>query len=193
MFHHLRGKLTEINPALAIVECYGVGYAVNITLSTYTAISDQREVYLYVLPIYKEDGQTLFGFASKLERETFTLLIGVSGVGGNTARVILSSLNAQEAMQAIANDDVNLLKSVKGIGAKTAQRIIVDLKDKIGRMGMLEIETATGNISLVNEASTALEVLGYMPRQTEKILRNLAQAHPEITLEELIKEALKKL
>lgn len=193
MFHHLRGKLTEINPALAIVECQGVGYAVNITLSTYTAISNLKEVFLYVLPIYKEDSQTLFGFASKLERETFELLIGVSGVGGNTARVILSSLNAKETMQAIANDDVNLLKSVKGIGAKTAQRIIVDLKDKIHRMGTVDAGDTGGAISLVNEASSALEVLGYLPRQTDKILRNLASVNPEITLEELIKEALKKL
>lgn len=193
MFHHLRGKLTEINPTLAIVECQGVGYAVNITLSTYTAISNLKDVFLYVLPIYKEDSQTLFGFASKLERETFELLIGVSGVGGNTARVILSSLNAKETMQAIANDDVNLLKSVKGIGAKTAQRIIVDLKDKIHRMGTVDTGDTSGAISLVNEASSALEVLGYLPRQTDKILRNLASVNPEITLEELIKEALKKL
>lgn len=194
MLHHLRGKLVEINPAYAVVECYGVGYMVNITLATYSAINAKEEVFLYTLPIYKEDNQQLFGFAAKNEREVFELLILVSGVGGNTARVILSSLSADEVQAAIGNEDVALLKSVKGIGAKTAQRIIVDLKD---RMGRLPVGEATGQAeqrgSHTQEALGALEVLGYTPRQTEKLVRGIVQSNPTISLEELIKEALKKL
>ena len=126
MIHHLRGKLTEINPTYAVIDCGGVGYLVNITLNTYTSISGKEEVSLFTLPIYKEDSQTLFGFISKLEKNMFVLLISVSGVGGNTARVILSSLSSQEVQDCIASENVGVLQSVKGIGAKTAQRIIVD-------------------------------------------------------------------
>lgn len=191
MFHHIRGTLTELNPALAVVETGGLGYAINITLNTFSTLNGKKEVMLYILPVYKEDSQTLFGFSSKSEREVFTKLLSVSGVGGNTARVILSSLSVQETVQAIASDNVALLKSVKGIGAKTAQRIIIDLKDK---MAAADIELPPGSASALSaEAVSALEVLGYSPRQTEKVILNIQKQEPDASLEDLIKKALNKL
>ncbi|MEQ9261776.1 MAG: Holliday junction branch migration protein RuvA [Owenweeksia sp.] len=195
MIHHLQGKLSEVNPAFAVVECGGVGYLVNITLNTYTHISSASDVKLYTLPIYKEDAQTLFGFHTRTEKEIFSLLISVSGVGGNTARVILSSLSPDEVQDCIASENVNLLKSVKGIGAKTAQRIIVDLKDKVSNIALHEggVPESGGNTDIIPEASSALEVLGYTTRQTHKLLYQIKKENPAIGLEELIKTALKRL
>lgn len=192
MIHHVKGNLTEVNPALAVVECSGIGYAVNITLSTYASISDSKQVLLYVLPIYKEDSQTLYGFAEKQEREVFRLLISVSGVGGNTARLILSSLSTEEVASAIANEEVAILKSVKGVGARTAERIIVDLKNKLGGLEVAATGTSEGK-DKISEASTALEVLGYPTRVTERLLTKLYQQDPGQNLESLIKSALKQL
>lgn len=193
MIHHVRGKLTEVNPAFAVVECNGVGYLINITLNTYTSISGKSEVLLYTLPIYKEDSQSLFGFINKTERDIFVLLISVSGVGGNTARVILSSLSAQEVQDCIASENVGMLKSVKGIGAKTAQRIIVDLKDKVANVGLVDNSSQTPSSNIIPQASSALEVLGYPTRQTDKLLFSIKNENPEIGLEDLIKMALKRL
>lgn len=194
MIHHLKGKLVEINPAFAVVECQGVGYLVNITLHTYTSISEMSEVKLYTLPIYKEDAQVLFGFYHKSEREIFSLLLSVSGVGGNTARVILSSLSAEEVQDCIASENVGLLKSVKGIGAKTAQRIIVDLKDKVSRVVLhTSASVPSADNAIISEASSALEVLGYPSRQTDKLLYTIKKENPSMGLEELIKTALKRL
>ena len=195
MIHHLKGQLVEVNPAFAVVECGGVGYLVNITLNTYTHISGASEVKLFTLPIYKEDGQTLFGFYKHAEREVFSLLISVSGVGGNTARVILSSLSAEEVRECIAAENANLLKSVKGIGAKTAQRIIVDLKDKMAAVATGDPEMASSGqgADIIPEATAALEVLGYSNRQTHKLLYQIRKDQPTISLEELIKTALKRL
>lgn len=192
MIHHINGKLSEINPAYAVVECSGVGYLVNITLNTYSAIANANVVKLFTFPVYKEDSQTLFGFFTKSEREIFTKLISVSGVGGNTARVILSSLSAKEVVNAISSEDVGLLKSIKGIGAKTAQRIIVDLKDKVAGIEVsgITVETPTG---VKAEAVSALEVLGYMPKTTEKLVLQLTRENPDAGLEEIIKQALKRL
>lgn len=193
MIHHLRGKLTEVNPAYAVIDCGGVGYLVNITLNTYTNISGKEEVTLYTLAIYKEDSQTLFGFTSKLEKNMFVLLISVSGVGGNTARVILSSLSSQEVQDCIASENVGVLQSVKGIGAKTAQRIIVDLKDKVANIGVdMSSSPKLGN-NVITQASTALEVLGYPTRQTDKLLFSIKNENPSVGLEDMIKIALKKL
>ena len=193
MIHHLKGNLVELNPACAIIECAGVGYLVNITLNTYSSISNLKEVRLYTLPIYKEDSQSLYGFYDRTERDIFTLLISVSGVGGNTARVILSSLSSQEVQDCIASENVAMLKSVKGIGAKTAQRIIIDLKDKVSKLGVNEGAIADAPSSVVPQASSALEILGYPAKQTDKILFNIRNENPGITLEELIKAALKRL
>lgn len=194
MIHHLRGTLTELTPAFAVLEAAGVGYKVNISLQTYSALAGAREALLYTHPIYKEDDQTLFGFANTYEREIFARLLSVSGVGGNTARVILSSLTADEVVQAISGENVSLLKSIKGIGAKTAQRIIVDLKDKVGGIAAGEPVAAGGSSANAKaEAASALEVLGYSPRQVEPLLRKLLKEQPEMKLEDLIKEALKRL
>lgn len=196
MIHHIRGKLTELTPAWAVIEAAGVGYKINISLNTFSALAGGTEVLLYTHPIYKEDDQSLFGFTSTYEREIFTRLLSVSGVGGNTARVILSSLSADEVVQAISAEDVALLKSIKGIGAKTAQRIIVDLKDKVGGItasGQSATAGAGGTVNLRAEAASALEVLGYSPRQVEPLLRKLLKEQPEMKLEDLIKEALKRL
>ncbi len=192
MIYHIHGDLVEVTPTFAVVECAGVGYLVNITLTTFTAISNARQVKLYTYPIYKEDSQVLFGFSDKEEKEIFSRLISVSGVGGNTARVILSSLSAEEVVEAISHENVNLLKSIKGIGAKTAQRIIVDLKDKVSG---ISVSSSVSGIkpSVRSEASSALEVLGYAPRQTEKIILQLSKEHPEAGVEDIIKQALKRL
>lgn len=192
MIYHLNGQLTEVTPAYAVVECQGVGYLLHITLQTYSSIVDSKEVMIYVHPVYKEDSQSLFGFSQKSEREIFTRLISVSGVGGNTARVILSSMTAEEVIRAISHEDVAALKAVKGIGAKTAQRIIVDLKDKVGGLEVSET-AAEGSVNVKTEAVSALEVLGYNPRQTEKLISKLQQENTGAGLEDLIKEALKRL
>jgi len=191
MFHHIKGKLLEITPATAVVEASGLGYQVQISLNTYSDISNSKEVFLFLLPIFKEDSQTLFGFSEKGERELFSKLLSVSGVGGNTARVILSSLNVNEAINAIASENVGLLKSVKGIGAKTAQRIIIDLKDKVtGTQAYLGVMPVS---SISSEAVAALEVLGYPPRLTERVVANFLKEEPHLKLEDLIKKALNKL
>ncbi len=192
MIHHLNGTLQEVNPTQAIIECNGVGYLVSISLQTYTAIASKKQLSLFILPIYKEDSQTLFGFFQKDERALFALLISVSGVGGNTARVILSSLSSDELTNAIASENVKLLQSVKGIGAKTAQRIIIDLKDKVSGIAVSNSSIGGPNAN-ANEAIAALEVLGYQPRQTEKVILNLLKDDNTMAVETLIKAALKKL
>lgn len=192
MLHHIRGKLVEIRPTEAIVDCQGMGYLVNISLHTYSAIAHEKELQLYLHPIYKEDSQTLYGFSSKQERSLFAHLISVSGVGGNTARTILSSLSPAEVIAGISREDVDLLKSVKGIGAKTAQRVIIDLKDKLAPLAE-EVELSGLDPAVKMEASAALEVLGYAPRQSDRVLSKLLQDNPNVGIEELIKLALKKL
>lgn len=192
MIYHISGKLVEVTPTYAVVDCAGIGYLIHISLTTYSVIGDNEQVKLFIHPVYKEDSQTLYGFFTKQEREIFSRLISVSGVGGNTARVILSSLGPDEVVEAIAGEDVSLLKSIKGIGAKTAQRIIVDLKDK---MGSVETETAVtkGAGNLKTEAISALEVLGYNSRQSEKVVTQILRNNISAGLEEVLKEALKSL
>ncbi len=194
MLHHIKGKLSEIRATEAIVECQGIGYLIGISLHTYSAIAHESEVMLFLHPIYKEDSQTLYGFSSRQERDVFVHLISVNGVGGNTARTILSSLSPAEVIAGIGRDDVGLLQSVKGIGAKTAQRIIIDLKDKLAPLAE-SIGAVEGGINpgLKAEASAALEVLGYTGRQTDKVLSKLLQELQQPSIEELIKAALKKL
>lgn len=192
MLHHIKGKLSEVRATEAVVDCQGIGYLIGISLHTYSAISHEKEVMLYLHPIYKEDSQTLYGFASRQERNVFVHLISVNGVGGNTARTILSSLSPAEVIAGIGRDDVGLLQSVKGIGAKTAQRIIIDLKDKLAPLAE-EISDSGINPGLKAEASAALEVLGYSGRQTDKVLSKLLQDLGNPSIEELIKAALKKL
>lgn len=192
MIYHINGRLVEATPTYAVIECAGVGYIAHISLTTYSSIGNQENLKLFTHPIYKEDAQTLYGFFSRLERDIFIRLISVSGVGGNTARVILSSLTPEEVIEAIAREDVSLLKSIKGIGAKTAERIIVDLKDKVGAIdaGTDEIK-GTGNLKA--EAVSALEVLGYNARQSEKLVSSIIRESDAVSLEEVLKEALKRL
>jgi len=192
MLHYIKGFLVEVNPTTAIIECSGIGYEVNISLNTYSAISGLKELQLFLHPIYKEDSQTLYGFYSKKECSIFQQLISVSGVGGNTARTILSSLDPAEVIAGVSRDDVAMLQGVKGIGAKTAQRIILDLKDKLIKLHDEDL-SLPHSPGVKSEATAALEVLGYNSRQSEKVLNTILKQSPEFTVEELIKAALKKL
>lgn len=192
MLHYIKGFLVEVNPTTAIVECSGIGYEINISLNTFSAIRGLKELQLFLHPIYKEDSQTLYGFYSKKECSIFQQLISVSGVGGNTARTILSSLDPAEVIAGVSRDDVAMLQGVKGIGAKTAQRIILDLKDKLIKLHDEDLSLPQSP-GVKSEATAALGVLGYNPRQSERVLSTILKQSPEFTVEELIKAALKKL
>lgn len=194
MITQLQGKLVEKNPTNVVIDCHGVGYFVNISLNTYAALPEGEAIKLYTYLQIKEDAHTLYGFLTKAEREVFILLISVSGVGAGTARTMLSSLTAAQVRNAIVNDEVATIQSVKGIGAKTAQRVVLDLKDK-----MLKLQDfADAPISAVSihkeEALAALEVLGFVRKQAEKVVDKIVQAAPDsLSVEDIIKQALKSL
>lgn len=194
MFEYFKGRLAEKNPTEAIIDCGGVGYSLNISLQTFSQIKDSEDVMLYAHFIVREDVQQIFGFAQKSERELFRKLISVSGVGANTARMILSAMNTQEVVSAILEENVNALKSVKGIGGKTAERIIVDLKDKLGK-DELTTEILGGSYNTdKNEALSALVMLGFAKNAASKALDKVTQENGgSIKVEELIKLALNKL
>ncbi|WP_299154476.1 Holliday junction branch migration protein RuvA [uncultured Christiangramia sp.] len=193
MIHHLKGQLIEKNPTYVVIECNGVGYTVNISLHTFSLIPESEAISLYTYLQVKEDSHTLYGFIEKSERAIFKLLISVSGVGTSTARVMLSSLQPKEVINAIATGDVPTIQSVKGIGAKTAQRVILDLKDKVLKvMGDDEV-LMTPNNTNKEEALSALEILGYNRRQAGKVVEKILKDDPESTVESIIKMALKKL
>ncbi|NVK27534.1 MAG: Holliday junction branch migration protein RuvA [Flavobacteriia bacterium] len=192
MYHHLRGRLVEKNPTYVVVECHGVGYYVNISLSTYAQIGDDENVLIFTHLAVREDAHVLYGFAHESEREIFRLLISVSGVGANTARMILSSLLPDEVEMAIRSENIALLKGVKGIGAKTAQRIVVDLKDKVG-LSSESGTVLTAASSSREEAITALEVLGFSRKAIEKVVSAHLAQEPEASVEKIIKNALQKL
>ncbi|WP_026933428.1 Holliday junction branch migration protein RuvA [Christiangramia echinicola] len=193
MIHHLKGQLIEKNPTYVVIECNGIGYEVNISLHTFSLIPDSEAVSLYTYLQVKEDSHTLYGFIEKSEREIFKLLISVSGVGTSTARVMLSSLLPNEVIDAIATGDVPTIQSVKGIGAKTAQRVILDLKDKVLKvLGDDEVFVSKNNTNK-EEALSALEILGYNRRQASKVVEKILKEDPESTVESIIKLALKKL
>lgn len=193
MIAQLQGQLVEKNLTDVIIDCAGVGYFVEISLHTYSLIADGNLVKLYTYMLVREDAHRLFGFMEKSEREVFKLLISVSGIGANTARTMLSSLDPSQIAQAIANGDVRTIQSVKGIGAKTAQRVILDLRDKI--LQVLEdpqISVLPSNRGR-EEALSALETLGYMRKQAQKVVDKILTTQPDATTEQLIKEALKQL
>ena len=193
MIHHLKGQLIEKNPTQVIIDCNGVGYEVNISLNTFSKIPDSEAISLYTYLQVKEDSHTLYGFAEKSEREIFKLLISVSGVGTSTARTMLSSLEPAEVTEAIASGNVPTIQSVKGIGAKTAQRVILDLKDKVLKvMGEDEVFVSQDNTNK-EEALSALEILGYNRRQAGKVVDKILKEDPASTVESIIKQALKKL
>ena len=194
MIEYVRGKIEEITPAYVVVETAGgVGYILNISLNAYTKLQSEREARLYVYEAIREDAYVLYGFTDKHERELFMLLITVSGVGPNTARMILSSLTPADLEAVISGGNVGVLKSVKGIGAKTAQRIIVDLKDKINTTGdSLLIHTQIEN-EAYEEALAALIMLGFTRQMSEKALKKLYAENPKVTVEQAIKQALKMM
>lgn len=193
MIDYIKGKLTELTPTYIIVENHGIGYYASISLSTFTKLEGKDECRILVHEVIREDSHQLFGFSDKEERDIFRLLISVSGVGANTARMMLSSLSHEEIEKAILGSDVNLLKSIKGIGLKTAQRIIVDLKDKLGKStGTGEIFAFTDNTKR-EEALSALVMLGFNKSVVFKVLDRIIREEKNLTVEDLIKKALKSL
>lgn len=194
MIDYIKGDIVELTPASVTVETNGIGYFINISLNTYTALSGQKNTKIFIYEIIREDAHLLFGFYDKYERELFVLLISVSGIGANTARMILSSLNTKELVTVIATGDVNTLKAVKGIGVKTAQRVIIDLKDKIKTDGVdvNEILVAAANPS-GEEAVAALVMLGFPQQASQKTVSKILKESPESKVEEIIKMALKML
>ena len=193
MIEHIQGKLVEKNPTSAIIDCNGVGYFINISLNTFSKIPDEENLKLFTHFVVREDAHLLYGFYEKEEREIFRMLISVNGVGVNTARVILSTLSPSQAQEAILTENVDQLKSVKGIGAKTAQRIILDLRDKIGKNIEISDISLPKHNSNKEEALSALEVLGFTRKQSMKVVDKFLKNEPGLTIEELIKSALKVL
>lgn len=193
MIAQLKGRLVEIYASHAVIDCQGVGYHIHISLNTYSALEKKDEVLVYTYHLVREDTQQLYGFATKSEREVFEKLIKVNGVGPASGIMMLSTLSPTEIFQAIAQEDVKTLQTVKGIGAKTAQRIIIDLKDKIGDIGDLTSTTINSENKIKIEALSALEVLGISSKQSEKYVQQLINDTPHITLEEVIKSTLKKI
>ena len=199
MIEYIKGELTELTPALATVEAAGVGYGLNVSLNTFSAIQGKKEVKLYVYEAIREDAHVLYGFASKKEREMFELLITVSGVGANTARMMLSGMSVAELCDAISTGNARLIQSIKGIGKMTAQRIIVDLKDKIVALGIADEIPAGGTMSasvnneVKDEAVSALTMLGFSPAPTQKVVVQILQEQPTLPVEQVVKLALKQI
>ncbi|MEL4308576.1 Holliday junction branch migration protein RuvA [Joostella sp. CR20] len=193
MITQIKGRLVEKNPTDVVIECNGVGYEIHISLNTYSKIPSNENLLLYTHLQVKEDSHTLYGFADKAEREIFRLLISVSGIGASIARTMLSSLEPIQIRDAIASSDVATIQSVKGIGAKTAQRVIIDLKDKILKIYDIdEVFTPQGNTNK-DEALSALEVLGFARKQAEKVVDKIVKTEPDLSVENIIKNALKNL
>ena len=192
MLYHLRGSVTRKTPTYVVVDCGGVGYLIHISLTTFGELPDSGPVELLLHPVYREDAQLLYGFVTELERDVFVLLNSVSGVGASTARVILSTLRPDEALSVIANGDSGSLQRIKGIGAKTAQRIVVDLRDKAVKLGASS-GRPSGSHSARHEAIEALLVLGFARPAVEKVLSALAAEDAEASVEDLIKRALARL
>lgn len=193
MIAQIKGRLIEKTPTYVIIDCGGVGYQLNISLNTFSKIGDSELCLLFTHFVVREDAQLLYGFKEKSERELFRLLISVSGVGSSTAMMILSSLSPDETKNAIMMSDVNTLKSVKGIGAKSAERIIVDLKDKIGKVESSDNLSMFSNNTIKEEALSALVMLGFSKAPAEKALTKIISQYPDVTVEELIKKTLKNL
>ena len=201
MIDYLRGIVDELTPASATIECNGVGYFCNISLNTYTAIQGKGEARLFVYEAIREDAWVLFGFATKDERNLFLLLISVSGVGGNTARTILSSFSPAELCEIITTENEKILKTVKGLGTKTAQRIIVELKDKVANLGIQgggntiggDTSVSVANKEVHDEAIEALKMLGFPPAPVTKVVRQILKDEPDAKVEKVIKMALKML
>ncbi len=193
MYEFIRGTIIERNPAIVVIEAAGVGYSVNISLNTYTKLNQKTDVLLYLHQVVREDAHILFGFADKTERELFRNLISVNGVGANTAIMMLSSLSPNEIAVAVTTENVAVLKAVKGIGIKTAQRIIIDLKDKLAKFRENDTIFVLPDNTILNESLSALVMLGFVKRDAEKVVTKILQEQPQTTVESVIKQALKRL
>lgn len=193
MIAHLQGKLVEKSPTHIIIDCGGVGYHVNISLHTYSLLPNTDFIKVYTYLQIKEDAHTLFGFVEKSEREIFKLLLSVSGIGASIARTMLSSLDPKQVTNAIASGDVVTIQSAKGIGSKTAQRVILDLKEKVLKLYDLDEVSMSQSNTNRDEALSALEVLGFVRKSSEKIIEKIVKEDPEASVESIIKKALKNL
>jgi len=193
MIAHIQGRLVEKTPTDVVIDCNGVGYHVNISLHTYSLIPNTDNIKLFTFLQIKEDAHTLFGFVEKSEREIFKLLLSVSGIGASIARTMLSSMEPKHILQAIASADVVTIQSIKGIGSKTAQRVILDLKEKVLKVYDLDEVSMPSNNTNKDEALSALEVLGFNKKLAEKVVEKIARENPDATIESIIKQALKNL
>ncbi|MFC2307617.1 MAG: Holliday junction branch migration protein RuvA [Bacteroidota bacterium] len=193
MIDYIKGKIVELSPAHAVVEVSDIGYHVNISLATYSELNGKDNAKIYVYEAIREDSHTLFGFFGRQERQLFLLLISVSGVGANTARVILSSIAIDDLQSAIQTGNAAILKSVKGIGSKTAERIIVDLKDKVSKIEISTVDKTVVDNVLTDEAVAALVMLGFSQMPAQKAVRKVIEINPQLTIEQVIKQSLKLL
>ncbi|MNE29578.1 Holliday junction ATP-dependent DNA helicase RuvA [compost metagenome] len=193
MIAHLQGKLVEKTPTQVVIDCAGVGYHVNISLHTYTLLPNTDFIKLFTHLQVKEDSHTLFGFVEKSEREIFKMLLSVSGIGASIARTMLSSLDPKQITNAIASGDVATIQSIKGIGSKTAQRVILDLKEKVLKLYDLDEVSMSQSNTNRDEALSALEVLGFVRKTSEKVIEKIIKEDPDATVESIIKKALKSL
>jgi holliday junction DNA helicase ruvA len=193
MIDYIKGEIIELSPAHAVLEAGGIGYHINIALSTYSELNGKSNTKLYVYEAIREDAHILFGFMTKEERSLFLLLISVSGVGANTARMILSSIMANELQNAIITGNVSILKSIKGIGAKTAERIIVDLKDKVFKVEFSAQGISAASTSISEEAVAALVMLGFTQAMAQKAVKKVMDSDPQQKIEQIVKQALKLL
>lgn len=193
MITHIQGRLVEKTPTEVVIDCHGVGYHINISLHTFSLLPESENLKLFTFLQVKEDSHTLYGFVEKQERELFKLLISVSGIGANIARTMLSSLDPMQIIQAIASNDVATIQGIKGIGAKTAQRVILDLKDKVLKVYDIDDVSVVSRNTNKEEALSALEVLGFARKTAEKVIDKIVREVPNASVEDLIKQALKNL
>lgn len=197
MIEYLKGQLTDLSPTLAVVECHGVGYGVNVSLNTFSALQGKTDVKLWISESIREDAYQLWGFATRIERDMFMLLTSVSGIGAASARMVLSAMSPSELVDVIGSGDDKMLRQVKGIGPKAAQRIIVDLRDKMPSIG-IDIEqhkpaAQQVNQQVMHESVAALTMLGFSPAPTQKVVQKLLTEEPDLAVEQVIKKALKML
>lgn len=193
MYEYLKGEIIELNPTYLVLENSGIGYFINISVNTYSKLAEQKTCLVYIHQVIREDAHVFFGFADKKEREIFLQLISVSGIGANTARMMLSSLSPEEVKSAILQNNIALLKSIKGIGLKTAERIIVDLRDKVGKITDESEIVVTLNNTIKDEALSALVMLGFPKAKIDKLLSDILKDNKNMTVEELVKESLKRI
>mgnify|MGYP000992439939 FL=1 len=198
MIEYITGEIVELSPTTVILESYGIGYNINISLNTFTSLQGKKQGKLFIYEAIREDAYILFGFSTQAERELFLLLITVSGIGGNTARMVLSTLSPEEVISAIGSSNVSLLTSVKGVGKKTAERIIVDLRDKIDAIGLdgkksMDLMGQSMDVEIQDEAVAALKMLGFSAHASQKVVHKILKENTGLTVEQVIKQALKKL